>query len=546
MNLFGAFRPFQFMSLVRVWIRTLIVLLAGFWIPSCGADDTRSSPNIIFFIADDMYPEMFNCLPEGRGKNLTPNLDWLASEGTLMINQYVVSPVCTPSRFNCLTGRYASRAQNRQFLAKTESEEGQTVIQWNTFITHQDTILSHHLKRLGYSTGFAGKNHVVEASGLHQFPDYYASPRDPEIARLVEENYTRVQKAILNCGFDFADGIYHNNPNFIGLWELAVQNLDWTTAAGLEFIDRYHDQPFFLYFATTVPHGPNEDERSWNADPAITARGVLKEPPRVLPERHTIPERIREAGLAGNRKENVLWLDDALGALIDRLREYDILDQTIIFFFNDHGQHAKGTLYQGGVHNPSIVWKSGGFPCGPTCEAKVSNVDFVPTILEMAGMEKLPGELDGISFQGVLNGREENRREELYFELGYARAVMHGDYKYYAVRYPRYAQQWGPEERVKILESYNGRREATGMNIVNRDPGKPFSHLEVIPGGGAAEHESYGNRPGYFDPDQLYNLKTDPGEMINLAIDPEYREILNQMKERLKVQKGSLPGDFNL
>lgn len=546
MNLCATIPTVQFMYPVRLLIGNLLLLIAGLWLSSCDVAENPHSPNIIFFIADDMYPEMFNCLPEGEGKNLTPNLDWLASEGTLMVNQYVVSPVCTPSRFNCLTGRYASRARNNQFLRKTESEEGQTVIQWNSFITRQDTILPHYLKSLGYSTGFAGKNHVIEASGLEQFPDYYASPSDPEIAGKVEANYRKVQEAILNSGFDFADGIYHNNPNFIGLWDLAVQNLDWTTAAGLEFIDQYRDRSFFLYFATTVPHGPNEDDRSWNADPSVTARGILEKPPEVLPARHTIPERIREAGLAGKRKENLLWLDDALGALINRLKEHDILDNTIIFFFNDHGQHAKGTLYQGGVHNPSIVWKSGGFPCGPVCEVKVSNVDFVPTILEMAGMQKLPEELDGISFHGVLNGTEEISREDLFFELGYARAVMHGEYKYYAVRYPQYAVQWDSDERIKVLEGYNGRREATGMNIVNRDPGKPFSHLEVIPGGGAAEHESYGTRPGYFDPDQLYNLKKDPDEMINLATDPEYGEVLNQMKERLKAYTESLPGRFNL
>ena len=56
-------------------------------------------PNIIFFIADDMTPEMFNAIPEGRGKNLTPNLDRLAAEGVFMTNQRVVSPVCTPSPF---------------------------------------------------------------------------------------------------------------------------------------------------------------------------------------------------------------------------------------------------------------------------------------------------------------------------------------------------------------------------------------------------------------------------------------------------------------
>jgi arylsulfatase A-like enzyme len=524
----------------------LLSILAGLWLVSCSAEDHPATPNIIFFIADDMYPEMFNCLPEGEGKNLTPNLDRLAAEGTILVNQYVVSPVCTPSRFNCLTGKYASRARNRQFLRKTEAEEGQTVIQWNTFITEGDSILPHYLKRLGYVTGMVGKNHVIEANGLYQFPDYYADPREPEIAKKVEDNYLKVKQAILNCGFDYADGIYHNNPNFIGLWDLAVQNLDWTTAAGLEFIDLNHENPFFLYFATTVPHGPNEDNRSWNADPSITARGILEAPPTVMPERHTLPERIRKAGLQGTRRENILWLDDALGALIDRLETYDLLENTIIFFFNDHGQHAKGTLYQGGVHNPSIVWKSGGFPCGPESSVNVSNVDFVPTILELAGAAEMPECLDGISFLGVLNGSDESARESLYFELGYARGVILGDYKYYAIRYPEYALQWGPEERAEVLENYNNRRDATGMVVVNRDPGKPFSHLEVLPGGGAAEHESYGAKPGYFDPDQLYNLTDDPSEMINLATDPEYRDKLNQMKERLQEFLDSLPGAFDL
>jgi hypothetical protein len=145
-----------------------------------------------------------------------------------------------------------------------------------------------------------------------------------------------------------------------------------------------------------------------------------------------------------------------------------------------------------------------------------------------------------------LNGAEERSRESLYLELGYARGIIHGDYKYYAVRYPDYALQWGPEERTRVLENYNKRREATGMVVVNRDPRKPFSHLEVLPGGGAAEHESYGSKPGYFDPDQLYCLKEDPGEMINLAVDPEYRDISNQMRERLQEYLDSLPGKFEL
>ncbi len=503
-------------------------------------------PNIIFFIADDMYPEMFNCLPEGKGKNLTPNLDRLAAEGTIMMNQYVVSPVCTPSRFNCLTGNYASRATNKQFLAKTEHEEGQTVIQWNSFITDQDRILPHYLKELGYITSMVGKNHVIAAGGLEGFPDFNADPRDPEISRKIENNYLKVEKSILNCGFDFAGGIYHNNPNFIGVSELAVQNLDWITQAGVEFIDKNHDNQFFLYYATTVPHGPTEPERSWNADPTITAGGFLDEAPEVMPPRHTIPERLIEAGLGGSDKENVLWLDDALGALISKLEEHNILEKSIIFFFNDHGQHAKGTLYQGGAMNPSIIWKAGGFPCGDVCEAKISNVDFAPTILELAGAENPERGFDGQSFKAALDGKESESRESLFFELGYARAVIMGNYKYYAVRYPEYAKNWTPEERAEVLIRYNEGRAFRNMAIVNRDPEKPFSHLEVVPGGGHAENHSYGKKPGYFDPDQLYDLSTDPGEMKNLVNNPEYEEILLNLKAELQKYLDDLPGKFDL
>jgi len=523
-----------------------VLLLFPFLMFACNSVQEKVQPNIIFFIADDMYPEMFNCLPQGAGKNLTPNLDRLAAEGALMTNQYVVSPVCTPSRFNCLTGKYASRANNREFLNKTRHEEGQTVIQWNSFITQEDTILPHHLKALGYTTGMVGKNHVIEARGLYQFPDYQADPYEPGIKQKLEENYKKVQEAILASGFDYAGGLYHNNPNFIGLAKLAVQNLDWTTEAGLDFIDQNKNKPFFLYFATTVPHGPTRANRSWNADPRITARGILGEAPKGMKPRNTLPLRLKEAGLDGTNRENILWLDDALGTLIDKLEEHGILDNTIIFFFNDHGQQAKGTLYQGGLVNPSIIWRSGGFPCGAICTTPVSNVDFAPTILELAGAENLPGGMDGISFRGALDGGQTETRESLFFELGYARAVIKGKFKYYAVRYPEYALNWTQEERAAELERYNKGREFRNMTVVNRDPEKPFSHLEVVPGGGQAEHGSYGRLPGYFDGDQLYNLESDPGESNNLAKDPEYQLILEEMQSVLKGYTEKLPGKFDL
>jgi arylsulfatase A-like enzyme len=523
----------------------LFFIITSLSIFACQGNDHKK-PNIIFFIADDMVPEMFNCLPQGNGQNLSPNLDRLATEGVLMENQYVVSPVCTPSRYNCLTGNFASRATNAAFLKNMEKEEGQTVIQWNTFITENDKILPQYLKELGYRTGMVGKNHVIEVNGLESFPDFNASAHNPDVKEKLEKNYEKVRQAILKKGFDYVEGIYNNNPDFIGVRELAVQNMDWIAEAGLNFIDISKDQPFFLYFATTIPHGPSNKERSWMANPLATAKGYLEVPPNVLPSRETLSERTRQAGITGLGKENVLWLDDALGALVSKLEEHNILENTIIFFFNDHGQHAKGTLYQGGVHNPSIVWRHGGFSCGNRNKARITNVDFAPTILDMAGYKLEDKKMDGISFKPVLDGKAYHSRESLYFELGYARAVIKGKYKYYALRYPGYASNRTSEERKAALNAYNKTREFRSLRIVNLDPEKPYSHLEVVPGGGEAEHASYGKLPGYFDFDQLYNLEEDPGELRNLANVPGYKDILLEMKKELQKYLDDLPGIFVL
>ncbi|MCK5172618.1 MAG: sulfatase-like hydrolase/transferase, partial [Planctomycetes bacterium] len=155
----------------RDFLRAAGIAAIAMGLPATAKKTKPVKPNIIFFIADDMRPEMFNCLGQGKGRNLTPNIDRLVSEGTILTNQHVVSPVCTPSRYNCLTGRYASRATNEEFTSFTRKNDGQTVIQWNSFMTSKDVTLAKLLKRGGYTTGMVGKNHVVEVKDFYQFPD---------------------------------------------------------------------------------------------------------------------------------------------------------------------------------------------------------------------------------------------------------------------------------------------------------------------------------------------------------------------------------------
>jgi arylsulfatase A len=506
-------------------------------------------PNVIFFITDDMLPHHFNFLPATERKVLTPNIERLAKEGTVMLNQNTVSPLCTPSRYSCLTGRYPSRAINPFFLQTTEKNDGQSHVEFNTHIIKKTNNVAQMLKKAGYVTGFVGKNHVIEVNGLKRPKDYDSSAKLPENVSILKANHDHVCQGIREVGFDYVDRVYHNNPDFLGLYEVAVHNMDWITEGGVNFIERHHgrDHPMFLYFATTLPHGPTEAHRAWNANPLISAVGYLDEPIDVQPARKTIPERIKAAGLKVTDDAcNMLWVDDALGALLDTLEATGELDNTVIFFFNDQWMESKGTVYQGGTHTPSIVWRKGGFPVGATSDALVSSIDFAPTMLDVADVPYARNIFDGESFFPYLDGAQQRPSRTLYFELGYGRGIMQGDWKYMEIRYPDEVANMSIEERTTLLNDWNAERIRKHMEFVTTDPTDGFSHLTAIPGGGHAESQSTGTQhyPGYYDPDQLYNLSKDPGEQKNLALDPEYQPKLEEMQQRLRLLLNHLPGDF--
>ncbi|TLX72782.1 DUF4976 domain-containing protein [Labilibacter sediminis] len=523
-------------TLIKLFVISLVLL------GNVHAQDKK--PNIIFFIADDMTTNMFNFLPDGKGKNLTPNIDRLAKEGIIMMGQHVASTVCTPSRYNCLTGKYASRAVNPDFLKQSKKNNNQRVVEWNTHIMPGEENMAQLLKQGGYYTGAVGKNHVIEVTNYQKIP-LSADTANSKVMKAQLLNYELTQKAYKACGFNYAEGIFYENPDFNGPWDLAVHNLDWTTEAALNFLDKKDEKPFFLYFATTIPHGPEAADRAWNADRTITPVGKLDMAPDCLPHQSTIPKRLKEAGVKVNdNKCNLLWMDDALGALFNKLEETDQLDNTIIIFFNDHGQFAKGTTYQGAVHNPSVIWKKGGFKAGSVSHTLVSNVDFLPTILEMAGLKNENNQIDGKSFAKVLEGNKAKSRESMYFEIGYSRGVRMGNYKYISVRYPQWVKEITIAERKKILKNYNLKLAKRGKEPNNTDPEAPFGHVQIIPGGGDAEFRATKRYPNYAQVDQLYDLDKDPHERVNLFNDPEYSAVVADMQEELKKHIENVPGGY--
>jgi len=557
-------------KLIQIGILSLTVLFFG-----CKNEPTviLKQPNFVFIVADDMYPEMFNTI--SNNTNLTPTLDRLAKEGVWLENMKVVSPVCTPSRYNILTGNYASRATNRATNNTAKKNEGQKVIQWNSFIVQgREKTMGTYFQNLGYQTGFVGKNHIIESTaqiGEKAMPELDANINDPKVKQGINYRYKELQKDIKNCGFNYADGLYHNNPNWLGIKSLASHNMDWIAEKGTDFIETNKDCPFMLYFATTLPHGPLNPDQSWKADRKITPLGRLMSAPDVLPkyegtldEKHreligqypgleptvrnylSIEKRIKQSNKTGRQRENLLWLDDALSALFKKLEKANVLDNTVIVFFNDHGQTLKGTLYEGGINSQAIIWKKGGFKVGNMLNAPISNVDFLPTLLDLAGDTKTENDFDGYSFKAALDNENYTERSSTYHELGYARALVKDGFKYYAVRYPKWAMNLNLEQRQKMLDKHNTFKRKYNRPIITADPMAPFGHLVMIPGGELVESPAYNTMPSYSDPDQFYDLKNDPNETHNLINDPKYANKICELKEELCKQLAKLPGNYNL
>ena len=285
-------------------------------------------------------------------------------------NFHTTSPICTPSRYSLFTGNHASRARNAEFQRRMQ-RENMALPEFNTYIEPSEITLPRLLQGQGYRTGFVGKNHVV--AGSQELPvSRGADLNDPVVRTQLEAAYEEQRDKIKGIGFDEVYSVYRKNPDDNPIAALRVHNLDWIVQGALRFIDNSQGAPFFLYFSSTIPHGPLEPEKSWNADPRATARGLLDTAPGVLPSRDDLSDRVRQAGFDG--QENALWLDDSIAAVLDRLIELQLLDKTPILFISDHGMAAKGSIYDGGTRTPAMLWRSAELDVGRSSTA-IANTD---------------------------------------------------------------------------------------------------------------------------------------------------------------------------
>lgn len=519
-------------------------------------------PNIIFLITDDQHREEFGFLNHG-GKALAPHTDALRAGGTHLANHYVSSSVCSPSRYTCLTGQYASRCTAPQFLAST-TPEGVTHVMWNQGFVDGQPTLPGVLQDAGYTTGFTGKWHLGfnVPGGFADVPSGAdaTDPADPGLIATLKENQQRMSTYLQTLGFDYAKNIYGGNPNDsqqLKKAKLNIHHQEWLTQAAFEFIEANQDGPFFLYYAATLTHTPDNAE-SLERDPRLSPVGLLDEPITGLqPDRADVIRRVKEAGID---RENwgATWLDDGVGALVKKLEDLGLADNTLIVYFDDHGMEysGKGTLYEGGLVSPTIAYWPGRIPAGGTVEALTQNTDFAPTFMALAGATT-PDDMaiDGKNITDLLTGGDKPVRDSVYAEIGLTRSVTTADgWKYLAFRVPpsleRTLEERLEEQKTHIAAMHKQQPWTRGNATWDyTDPEARYSHLGMGAGGTFFERivtrqKDLPYMPNYFDPDQLYNLNEDPTETTNLAGDPAHAEKLVEMKALLTGYLDELPGTF--
>jgi arylsulfatase A-like enzyme len=261
--------------------------------------------------------------------------------------------------------------------------------------------------------------------------------------------------------------------------------------------------------------------------PLESGAGLLAEPAQGMTPRTELLQQVAAQGLSPDgRAAGEAWVDDALGAIMRKLKELGLDDNTIVLFTPDHGSSRKSSLFtQDGVGVPMIARWPGRIPAGVTSHALIGNVDWVPTVFEIAGVKPPAGyRLDGHSALPVLTGQKQaSPRDHVYLEMGHARGVATREWKYIAVRYP--------QEQIDVIKRARPAALPKAMSYIGR--------LGIGVRGA--------DRPGFWDADQLYDLTKDPDERVNLAAVPAHAAQLQKMRALLtaELRAGGRPfGEF--
>ncbi len=383
-----------------------------------------ASPNVIVFFTDQQRWDTTGV--HGNPLDLTPNFDRMAQYGTHIYNSFTCQPVCGPARSCMQTGLYATRTGcYRNGIPLPQNSK----------------TLAHYFREGGYTTAYIGKWHL--ASG---------SSRGP----VVENERGGYEYWLASNTLEFTSDaydtvMYDNDQQAV---KLPGYRVDAVTDAVIRYIHQPRQQPFYLFVSYIEPHHQNHRD-DYPAPDGYEER---------YRERWIPPDL---AALGGSTHQHlagyygmVKRLDEAFGRLLDALKSLNLLDDTIVLFTADHGNHFKtrNAEYKRSGHEASIrvptAVQGPGFNGGGRISQLVSLMDIPPTLLDAAGLP-VPEVMQGRSFLPLAQKQPVDWPEEMFIQISESevgRAVRTHRWKY-GVTAP-HKDGWNDADSDRYAEAY--------------------------------------------------------------------------------------------
>lgn len=451
-------------------------------------------PNVLFLIADDLNCDL-GCY--GHPLAATPHIDALAARGVLFERAYCQFPLCSPSRASFLTGRRPDATgvlRNPGGARFSHLYTGSP--HFREFIP--DTLtLPQRFREAGYTVARIGKLYhygvpgQIGTSGLDDPAswDYMVNPAGRDKA---EEHEV----------FSLVPGSFGGTLSWMASDGTDLEQTDGLGAtAAISLLESYRDKPFFLAVGFYRPHTPFVAPKSYfqrlnRGDvplPSLSADDLAQRPAAAFMSgralHKTMSDDLRREAIHAYWA-SVSFMDAQVGRVLDSLEELGLADDTIVVMTSDHGYHLydhglwkKQSLFENSARVPLIIAQPDGANAGARTAALAELVDLYPTLADLCGLD-WPDYLDGVSLAPVLEDPTATMRDAAFTQ------TRRGDWRGYSIRTDRWR---------------------------------------------------YTSWDGGARGDQLHDLEADPAETTNLADDPEYAGIVDELAARVE-EYAALPG----
>lgn len=458
----------EFFASLKVLIQ-LSVLVFGAMMSSCGLcrADNPKRPNVLLLVADDMRPDAVRAL--GNAVVETPHLDGLVRRGTVFSRAFCANPVCVTSRAEILTGCSGFR---NGVLPPYSSQLDPKMPLWPAV-----------MRAAGYHTWHVGKWHVEGRPGNRGYEESLGlfSGSGREVPRQVDHRGREVT-GYKNWMFQTDAGRLFPEQGAGLTPDISRRFAD----AAIEFIQRKPGRPFFLHVNFTAPH-----------DPLLWPPGYEKkyDPKRMLLPANFLPRHPFDHGNFNGRDEQLLpWprtpddirteiavyyavvshLDAQIGRILAGLKDTGQEENTLVIFTSDqglalgsHGLRGKQNMYEHTVGVPLII-KGPGIPAGARRSGQVYLRELFPTVCELTGVP-VPQGLDGRSFEPLLQGKAEEIHPHVFGYFRDVQRMVRGE-RWKLIHYPK----------AQRLQLFDLRSDPNEMNDLARDPRHEATRSELF------------------------------------------------------------------